>query len=69
MKPWCVLNLKGKILVVACCLNLLVAVVLATEGKWSCIFSFIVAMFCGVCTYDKQYQHQDAKDINDGREQ
>ena len=69
MKPWCVLNIKGKVLVVACCLNMFVAVVLAMDGKWSCIFSVIVAMFCGVCTYDEQYQHQDAKDINEKRKE
>jgi len=27
-----------------------------------------MAAFCGIMTYDKRYQHQDAKDINDGRE-
>lgn len=69
MKPWHVLNSRGKCLVVACCFNVWVAVVLAMDGKWSCIFSIIVAMICGLCTYDKRYQHQDAKDINDGREE
>lgn len=69
MKPWHMLNTKGKALVVCCCFNMWVAVVLAMEGEWSCLFSVAVAMICGVSTYSKKYQHQDAKDINDGREQ
>jgi len=65
--PWRALNMKGKLLVVACCFNMWIAVVLATDGKWSCIFSVMVAMICGICTFDRRYQHQDAKDINEGR--
>ena len=68
MKPWRVLNTKGKLLAVACCINMWVAVVLATDGKWSCVFSVVVAMICGICTYSKKYQHQTAEDINEGRE-
>ena len=69
MKPWRVLNTKGKALVIACCFNVYVAVVLAMDGQWSSIFSIFIAMICGLCTYDKRNQHQDAKDINEGREE
>ena len=69
MKPWHLLNTRGKILAVACCINMWVAVVLAVDGEWSSIFSVIVAMICGLCTFKKRYKHQDAKDINEGRKE
>ena len=68
MMPWRTLNTRGKLLVVACCFNMWVAVVLATDGRWSCIFSVMVAMICGFCTYNKKYQQQTAEDINERRE-
>lgn len=67
VKPWRHLNTRGKVLVVACVTNVWVAVYLATEGEWMCLFSACMAAFCGIMTYDRRYQHQDAKDINEGR--
>lgn len=68
MSPWINLNFKGKLLCVGCVLNVLCAVTLAVDGHMLAIFSILMAAFCGVCTYSPHYQHQDAKDINDGRE-
>lgn len=68
ISPWRNLNTRGKTLSIACVVNMWVAVYLATEGAWLCLFSGLMAAFCGIMTYDKRYQHQDAKDINDGRE-
>lgn len=68
MKPWHVLNTRGKVLAVACCINMWVAVVLAIDGRWESVFSVAVAMICGMCTYKKRYQQLDARDINEGRE-
>ena len=65
MAHWSALNLKGKILAVACCFNLWVAFVIAMKGDWSCVVSFVVAMFCGLSTYNKRYQHIDANEINE----
>jgi len=64
MMPWSKLNIKGKILIVCCCLNMWLAVVIALSGDWSCIISVVVAATCGICTFKKRYQHQDADDIN-----
>lgn len=69
MAPWHKLNTRGKVLAIACCINMWVAVVLAMDGKWASIFSVFVAMICGISTCNKRYQHEDAKDINEGREQ
>lgn len=65
MKPWRTLNQKGKFLVVCCVINMIVAVTLARAGDWTCLFSVSVAAFCGVSTYSKRYQYQDAQDINE----
>ena len=64
MVPWRYLNVHGKCLIVACLLNMWIAVVLAMDGHWSSVFSVVVAAFCGLLTYRKRYQHQDADDIN-----
>lgn len=69
MAPWRNLNIQGRCLVVACLLNAWVAVVLAIAGQWSSIFSIFVAAFCGMLTYKKRYRHQDARDINEGRDE
>ena len=69
MVPWRNLNTHGRCLVVACLFNTWVAVVLAMDGQWSSVFSIFVAAFCGMLTFRKKYQHQDAKDINEGREE
>ena len=67
ISPWLNLNLKGKIIAVACFVNIVVAIILAMDGKWSCIFSFSVSMFCAFCTYNDAYQYKDADDINNDR--
>lgn len=67
MAPWGNLNTKGKFLVIACLFNMWVAVVLALDGLWEAIFSVLVAATCGILTLKRRYQHQDAKDINEGR--
>jgi hypothetical protein len=69
MAPWRNLNTRGKVLVVACLFNMWVAVVLALDGLWESTFSVLVAAICGILTFKKRYQHQDAKDINEGREE
>jgi len=69
IRPWRYLNTNGKVLVVACITNVWCAVYLAHSGEWMCIFSACMAGFCGMMTYNKKYQHQDAKDINEGREE
>jgi len=67
--PWSNLNQKGKWMVVGCVLNMLMAVYLVSVGSMLAVFSTIVAAWCGCWTYNKHYQHQDARDINDGREE
>jgi len=67
--PWHNTNLQGKLMTVGCLLNVFVAVLFATNGSWYSIFSISVAAWCGMWTYHPRYQHQDAKDINEGREE
>lgn len=67
IRPWRCLNFNGKILAVACIMNVWCAVYLASRGEWSCLFSVTMAAFCGIATYKRKYQHQDAKDINEER--
>jgi hypothetical protein len=69
MAPWRILNFKGKLMVIACIINVVVAVILAREGSLAAILSIITAAWCGMWTYHTHYQHEDAKDINDGRQQ
>ena len=69
MSPWHKTNSRGKLMIVGCILNVLAAVMFATEGSWYSIFSICVAAWCGMWTYHPHYQHQDAKDINDGRKE
>ncbi len=45
------------------------AVFFASKGDSFAIFSIIMAAWCGIFTYHPKYQHQDAKDINEGREE
>ena len=66
--PWKNTNFKGKVLVIACVINLIVAVTLAKEGSYVAIFSIMMAAWCGLWTYHPHYQHQDAEDINQGRD-
>ena len=53
---WSNLNSRGKLLYVACWINLFVATTLAWSGEWMCIFSAVMAMMCSFCTYDPKYQ-------------
>lgn len=62
--PWSNLNLKGRLLVIICIINICVAVYIATHGSYLALFSITVAAWCGICTYHPRYQHQDAKDID-----
>jgi len=65
IKRWSDLNLGGRVLFVACLINLWVAIVLAHAGEWSCIFSAFMAAFCGLCSYNSRYKITRAEDIND----
>lgn len=65
--PWKNLNFKGHLLTIGCIINLVVAIILAKEGSYMAVFSIVMAAWCGLWTYSPHYQHQDAKDINDGR--
>ncbi len=69
MSPWRNLNNKGKMLAVACIINVIVAVILARGGSYMAVFSIIMAAWCGLWTYFPHYQHKDATDINEGREE
>jgi len=68
ISPWYNLNFKGKCMTVGCLINLTCAIVMAIEGHNIAIFSIMIAALCGLSTFLPHYQHQDAKDINDGRE-
>ena len=67
--PWRNLNSKGKMLTGAAIINLIVAVYIGVQGSMIAIFSVLVAAWCGSWTYHGNYQHKDAKDINEGREE
>ena len=67
--PWRILNFKGRMMVLACVINLIIAVILAKEGSYVAVFSIVMAAWCGMWTYHAHYQHQDARDINHGREE
>lgn len=69
MAPWRNLNFLGKAFALACILNIICAVVSAKEGSYWAIFSTVMAAYCGLMTYNKRYQYQDARDINDGRKE
>ena len=69
MAPWRNLNLMGRVLVIACILNVICAVILLRANDYMCIFSTIMAAVCGLSTYQKKYQTQTAEDINERREE
>ena len=69
MAPWSSLNLMGKVLAVACVINVICAIVFLKAGDYSCIFSMLMAAVCGLSTYRAKYQHINTKDINYGREE
>ena len=64
MVPWRYLNLGGKLLIIACLINICCMVVFVQAHSYMCIFSGFMAMFCGLSTYNKKYQKQSAEDIN-----
>lgn len=68
MSPWRNLNLQGKLLVIGCIINFIMAVVLAKQGSMMAVFCIVMSAWCGLWTYHPHYQHKDAKDINHGRE-
>ena len=68
MLPWRDLNFQGRILLVACIINVVVAVYFASIGDSFAVFSIVMAAWCGMFTYHPKYQQQTAKDINEGRE-
>ena len=55
-------------LTVCCVINTIFAIYFASNGSYYALFSIFMAAWCGIWTYHPKYQHQDAKDINDGRE-
>lgn len=69
MAPWSCLNLTGKILAVACVINVICAIIFLKAGDYSCIFSMSMAAVCGLSTFGRKYQHINTKDINEGREE
>lgn len=66
---WYSLNIKGKMLWVACVVNIACAVTLAFGGSSMAVFSIIMAAYCGMITFQPRYQYQDANDINEKRKQ
>jgi hypothetical protein len=69
LAPWKNLNLRGRMMTIACIINLILAVILAKDGSYIAVFSIVMAGWCGMWTYHTHYQHHDAKDINHGREE
>lgn len=67
--PWRNLNNKGKMMAVASVINLIIAIYTGVQGSLVAVFSVLVAAWCGNWTFHEHYQHQDAKDINEGREE
>ena len=62
--PWGYLNTSGRLLTMACIINIICAVIMAKSGSWLSVYSIVMAAFCGLMTYSKRYQIQDADDIN-----
>jgi len=58
MLPWVLLNARGRILLVMCVINVIIAVHLANAGSATCIIPFLVAMFCGICTFSLRNQKE-----------
>ncbi len=58
MAPWYILNSRGKILYVACLINLCVSVIIANAGDWTCLFSVAMALLCAINTFNTRYQHK-----------
>lgn len=69
MSSWSNLNTRGRAMYIGCILNIIAALILANGGSYLAIFSIVMAAWCGMWTYHKHYQFQDAKDINDERKE
>ena len=69
MAPWRKLNFNGKLLAFACIVNVIVSIYLAKQGETFAIFTILMGAWCGLWTYNSRYQHQDAKDINEDRQE
>lgn len=65
MMSWHRLNTKGKLLYVACLLNMYSAGVTAWKGSWFCVFSVVMAAFCGIMTYQDRFRYYTAQEINE----
>ena len=70
MAPWSVLNFSGKFLLICCIINIIVAIIFVQAHEGLCaILSITIAAYCGLSTYQTKYQYNDAKDINDTKEE
>ncbi len=59
--PWNELNTKGKLLLLLCVLNVILAIFLAKTGSVVCFCSAVTAMFCGIATYAQRYRKNKRK--------
>jgi hypothetical protein len=57
MIPWRYLNLRGKILILCVPINIYVAIIFAMAGDYIAILPVLIAMVCGLSTYNKKYQN------------
>ena len=55
MRPWSKLNHEGRFLLICCIVNILVSLVSVLGGNYAWIFSILIAMFCGLSTYNSKY--------------
>lgn len=61
MMPWNDLNTKGRLLLLLCVLNVVIAIFLAEKGSIVCFSSIATAMFCGIATYAPRYRKNKQK--------
>lgn len=64
MLPWRELNFKGKILAICVFINMYVSVLYVTQGSYVALFPAMMAMICGLSTYNKKYQQVTHVEIN-----
>lgn len=55
MKSWADLNFTGRLLFICAIINILVTVVFIFDSNGAAIFSILMAMFCGMSTYNSRY--------------
>lgn len=58
MRSWSKLNDKGRLLLICCVVNTWVSLVFVLDGNVVCIFSILIAMFCGLSTYNSKYDRK-----------